>query len=173
MRADASRTLVIESSPKKLLVLVGLGALMTAGAAVAMDNCPHQVVLAVPPAEVEPVLARLREENILWEDLPFERAYHTEAFRSVLGPIVEFFADLTFRAPRLPIYSCASRGRMPEGLDSIRELAVAQWTRPVAFRETIDGLRKQRRRRERGRPEEREQLPLLPGDPEEQGKGKR
>jgi transcriptional repressor NrdR len=42
-----------------------------------------------------------------------------------------------------------------------------------AFRETIDGLRKHRRRRERDRPEEREQLPLLPGDAEEQGKGKR
>jgi transcriptional repressor NrdR len=42
-----------------------------------------------------------------------------------------------------------------------------------AFRETIDGLRKHRRRRERDRPEEREQLPLLPGDPEEKGKGKR
>jgi transcriptional repressor NrdR len=40
-----------------------------------------------------------------------------------------------------------------------------------AFRETIDGLRKHRRRRER--PEEREQLPLLPGDPADQGKGKR
>ena len=42
-----------------------------------------------------------------------------------------------------------------------------------AFRETIDGLRKHRRRRERDQPEEREQLPLLPGDPEDQGKGKR
>jgi transcriptional repressor NrdR len=42
-----------------------------------------------------------------------------------------------------------------------------------AFRETIDGLRKHRRRRERDRTEEREQLPLLPGEPPEQGKGKR
>jgi acyl transferase domain-containing protein/phosphopantetheinyl transferase len=116
------------------------------GAAVAMDNCPHQVVLAVPPQQVEPLLGRLRQENILWEDLPFDRAYHTPAFRSVLGPIIDFFADLTFRAPRLPIYSCASKQQMPQGLDSIRELAVAQWTRTVSFRETIetmhdDGLR--------------------------------
>jgi acyl transferase domain-containing protein len=111
-----------------------------AGAAIAMDNCPHQVVLAVPPPEVELLLDRLREENVLWEDLPFDRAYHTDAFRTVLGPIREFFADLTFRAPRLPIYSCASRGRMPGELDSIRELAVAHWTQPVAFRETIENM---------------------------------
>jgi len=111
-----------------------------AGAAVAMDNCPHQVVLAVPPPEVEPVLHRLREENILWEDLSFARAYHTASFRSVLRPIVDFFAGLTFRPPCLPIYSCASRGRMPESLDAIRELAVAQWTRTVLFRETIEAM---------------------------------
>jgi acyl transferase domain-containing protein len=116
------------------------------GAAVAMDNCPHQVVLAVPPQEVERLVGRLRQDHILWEDLPFDRAYHTDAFGSVLGPIVEFFDDLSFRAPRLRIYSCASGGRMPEALDAIRELAISQWTRTVAFRETIetmyaDGLR--------------------------------
>ena len=45
---------------------------------------------------------------------------------SNLGPIAEFFGKLTFRPPSLPIYSCASRGRMPDSLDGIRELAVAQ-----------------------------------------------
>jgi len=40
-----------------------------------------------------------------------------------------------------------------------------------AFRDTIDGLRKQRRRTPR-RSEEREQLPLLPGEMDETGKGK-
>ena len=40
-----------------------------------------------------------------------------------------------------------------------------------AFRETIDGLRKQRRRAPK-RAEEREQLPLLPGDADEPAKGK-
>ncbi len=41
-----------------------------------------------------------------------------------------------------------------------------------AFRETIDGLRKHRRRRERDRTEEREQLPLLPGEPRRTRQGK-
>jgi transcriptional repressor NrdR len=40
-----------------------------------------------------------------------------------------------------------------------------------AFRDTIDGLRKQRRRAPK-RAEEREQLPLLPGETDETGKGK-
>ena len=75
-----------------------------------------------------------------WEELPFARAYHTPSFRPVLGPIAEFFDQMTFRPPRVPIYSCASRGRMPDDPDAIRELAVAQWTQTVAFRETIEAM---------------------------------
>ena len=47
---------------------------------------------------------------------------------------------MSFRPPRVPIYSCASRGRMPEHPEAIRELAVAQWTQTVAFRETIEAM---------------------------------
>jgi acyl transferase domain-containing protein len=113
---------------------------------VAIDNCPHQVVLAGPPPEVEPVVHRLRQENLLCEDLPFARAYHTPSFAAVLSPVAEFFRQLAFRPARLPIYSCAARGRMPDDPEAIRALAVTQWTRTVAFRETIevmhaDGLR--------------------------------
>src|SRR5205814_10628830 len=57
-----------------------------------------------------------------------------------LGPVAQFFAQLTLRPPRLPIYSCAARGRMPDHPEAIRELAVSQWTRTVAFRETIEAM---------------------------------
>jgi acyl transferase domain-containing protein len=107
---------------------------------IAMDNCPHQVVLAGPPNQVERVVERMRDLNILWEILPFERAYHTPSFGAVLGPVEEFFAQLNLRPPRLPVYSCAARGRMPDDLASIRSLAIAQWTRTVAFRETIEAM---------------------------------
>jgi len=107
---------------------------------VAMDNCPHQVVLAVPPAEFEQVARRLRQDNILWEDLPFARAYHTASFGQVVGPIADFFAGMPLCAPRVPVYSCASRGRMPESPEAIRELAVRQWTQTVAFRETVEAM---------------------------------
>ena len=110
------------------------------GVDVAMDNCPHQVVLAMPLAEHLRVVERLRRENILFEELPFSRAYHTPSFRPVVGPIAEFFDQMSFRPPRVPIYSCASRGRMPSDPDAIRELAVAQWTQTVAFRETIEAM---------------------------------
>ena len=107
---------------------------------VAMDNCPHQVVLAMPLAQHARVVERLRRENILLEELPFSRAYHTPSFRPVVGPIAEFFDQMSFRPPSVSIYSCASRGRMPGNPEAIRELAVAQWTQTVAFRETIEAM---------------------------------
>ncbi len=110
------------------------------GAAVAMDNCPHQVVLAVPSPEFERLVGRLREESILWEDLPFSRAYHTPSFAQVVAPIADFFAGMPFNPPRVPIYSCASCRRMPADLSSVRDLAIQQWTTTVAFRETIEAM---------------------------------
>ena len=41
---------------------------------------------------------------------------------------------------RIPVYSCSTAGRMPESPEEIRRLAVAQWTRPVAFRDTIEAM---------------------------------
>ncbi|MHB1555979.1 MAG: acyltransferase domain-containing protein [Isosphaeraceae bacterium] len=116
------------------------------GVAVAIDNCPHQVVLAGPPDQVGRVAGHLKGQNILVEDLPFHRAYHTTAFAPAVGPVAAFFERLRFHSPRIPVYSCATREPMPSDPDAIRDLAVAQWTRAVAFRETVermhaDGLR--------------------------------
>ena len=110
------------------------------GVEIAMDNCPHQVVVAVPSAVLPRLIERLRLESLLFEELPFSRAYHTPGFGPVVGPIAEFFAQMNFRRPSVPIYSCASGGRMPDSPEAIRELAVAQWTQTVAFRETIEAM---------------------------------
>ncbi len=38
------------------------------------------------------------------------------------------------------MYSCLTKSRMPHDPEAIRELAVAQWTRTVAFRETVEAM---------------------------------
>ena len=107
---------------------------------VAMDNCPHQVVIAGEPREVEAAVARLKADGLLCEDLPFDRAYHTIGFAPALGPIAGFFESLEFRSPRIPVYSCASERVMPAEPASIRELAVGQWTRAVGFRRAVEAM---------------------------------
>jgi acyl transferase domain-containing protein/phosphopantetheinyl transferase (holo-ACP synthase) len=107
---------------------------------IAMDNCPHQVVIAGEPEAVEVVVERLRAAGTLFEELPFARAYHTPGFAPALGPIEDFFRSLSPQFPAMPIYSCASERRMPDEPELIRRLAVAQWTRAVGFRRTIEAM---------------------------------
>jgi malonyl CoA-acyl carrier protein transacylase/phosphopantetheinyl transferase (holo-ACP synthase) len=107
---------------------------------VAIDNCPHQVVLAGPPGAVEAVVGLLRSRGVLCEDLPFDRAYHTPAFAEALGPVRAFFDDLPFFPPAVPLYSCAVAGAVPGEVEAIRRLAVEQWARPVAFRSTVEAM---------------------------------
>ena len=107
---------------------------------VAIDNCPHQVVVAGPPAEVDRVVAELRADGVICEELPFARAYHTPAFSAVLPPLAAFYGSLELHAAQMPIYSCSTAGRMAESPNEIRRLAVAQWTRRVDFRNTIEAM---------------------------------
>jgi len=108
--------------------------------AIAVDNCPHQVVIAGPGDAVEAVVGRLRGAGLMTEDLPFGRAYHTPEFAPMVGPIREFFDGLDVFPPSIPLYSCCSAARVADDPAEVRRLAVAQWTRPVEFRRTVEAM---------------------------------
>ncbi len=109
-------------------------------AVVAIDNCPRQVVLAGPPDEADRIVAMLRAEGVVCEVLPFNRAYHTPAFEAVMAPLRAFYEGLDLHRPNRHVYSCSTAGRMPDDPEAIRRLAAGQWTRRVAFRETIEAM---------------------------------
>ncbi|MDQ5854343.1 MAG: polyketide synthase dehydratase domain-containing protein [Chloroflexota bacterium] len=113
---------------------------------VAMDNCPHQIVLAGPADVIDRARERLLASNIFCERLPFSRPYHTQAFASQLGPVRASLADAPVRPPTVPIYSCTTAEIYPSGVEEIRRLMIEHWCRPVQFQETIrkmyaDGVR--------------------------------
>ncbi|MDQ5853359.1 MAG: type I polyketide synthase, partial [Chloroflexota bacterium] len=113
---------------------------------VAMDNCPHQVVLAGPADVIDQTRERLLASNIFCERLPFCRPYHTEAFASQLGPVQASLAGAPVRPPTVPIYSCTTGDVYPSSVEEIRRLMIEHWCRPVRFQETIrkmyaDGVR--------------------------------
>ncbi len=107
---------------------------------VAMDNCPHQVVIAGDSPDVDKVLSLLKEQGVMCEKLPFARAYHTAAFTQALEPIDKFFQELPLRAPTTHFYSCAVGRRVMGDVEEVRRLAVQQWASPVAFRSTIEAM---------------------------------
>jgi acyl transferase domain-containing protein len=104
-----------------------------AGVCLAMDNCPHQTVVACPPGAAASVEERLSGQGIVCERLPFRRPYHTPLFEPFLGPIAQMYERLTVRPPRLPLYSCTTGQLFPTEPAAIRRLAVTHWASPVEF----------------------------------------
>jgi malonyl CoA-acyl carrier protein transacylase len=106
----------------------------------AMDNCPHQVVVVGPSAPVQSVEAELQARRILCERLPFHRPYHTPMFKPFLGPLEKMFAPVTFRPARTPIYSCTTARPFPDDPEEIRRLTIKHWAEPVEFTQLIRNL---------------------------------
>jgi malonyl CoA-acyl carrier protein transacylase/phosphopantetheinyl transferase (holo-ACP synthase) len=107
---------------------------------VAMDNCPHQTVLAGPPEVMAELEAQLRGRGLVCERLPFRRPYHTPLFEPLLGPIARMFDVLPVRSPRKPVYSCTTARPFPSDPKAIRRLAVAHWASRVEFVRLIEAM---------------------------------
>jgi malonyl CoA-acyl carrier protein transacylase/phosphopantetheinyl transferase len=107
---------------------------------VAMDNCPHQTVLAGPAEVMAAVEAELRGRGVVCDRLPFRRPYHTHLFEPHLSPIARMFDRLTVRAPARPVYSCVTTRPFPADPESIRRLAVTHWAARVEFTRLIESM---------------------------------
>ncbi len=110
---------------------------------VAMDNCPHQAVLVGDQAAVARALELVREEGLIYQHLSLDRAYHTPRFAPYTAHLREIFARMPVRAPRVPVFSSTTAAPYPEDPESIRELLVDHWVRPVEFRRAVEELYEQ------------------------------
>ena len=107
---------------------------------VAMDNCPNQAVLFGAPDVVSAARERLAPEGAICAELPFGRAYHTAQFEPVATAFRRFYDDIDFGAGDVTLISCATGEAFPGDADGIRDLAAAQWAKPVRFREVLESL---------------------------------
>jgi acyl transferase domain-containing protein/phosphopantetheinyl transferase len=107
---------------------------------VAMDNCPHQVILAGDEVATAEALQHLQCKGGLCERLAWGRSYHTSGFYRAREPLAAYFRGLGLAAPRRELWSCATAGRFPDNPADTLELAVCQWHQPVRFRETVEAM---------------------------------
>ncbi len=107
---------------------------------VAMDNCPHQTVLAGPTAAMNVVEAALRNRGVVCQRLPFARPYHTPQFAPHLAPVARLYDALAVRPPVVPVYSCMTGSLFPSAPAEVRRLAVAHWAAPVEFVKMIETM---------------------------------
>ncbi|MEE8162035.1 MAG: beta-ketoacyl synthase N-terminal-like domain-containing protein, partial [Acidobacteriota bacterium] len=107
---------------------------------IAMDNCPHQVILCGTEQSVAEATEKLKASRAICQVLPFERAYHTPWFKVFSEPLRGYFDGLKTQAGQVDVYSCVTAKRYPRDPDQIRSLAAGQWARSVRFRETVEAM---------------------------------
>ena len=107
---------------------------------IAMDNCANQLVLYGAPEAIASLQTVLAGAGAICLPLPFDRGYHTPDFSDVSAAFLAYYASIKLRAPRVPLYSCASARLFPGSAAGVRKLAAAQWSQKVRFRETVEQM---------------------------------
>lgn len=113
---------------------------------IGMDNCLQQIVIIVEKSAIDAVTDLMRSQGLIYELLPFDRAYHTPLFAAYSQSLYRFFERLPLSLPKTRLYSCTTAAPFPDDIDQIRALVMEHWISPVRFRETIqtmyaDGIR--------------------------------
>jgi malonyl CoA-acyl carrier protein transacylase/phosphopantetheinyl transferase len=106
----------------------------------ALDNCPHQVVLCGTEEATNRTSAALRAAGAICDILPFDRAYHTPKFQLFSKTLFDLSQKFEITAPRIPVYSCVTAAPYPDDPAEIRMLMAAQWSQPVRFRESVEAM---------------------------------
>lgn len=107
---------------------------------IAMDNCPHQVILCGSNTAIDRAYERLKKKGAICSFLPYDRPYHTPLYRKVSDQFLQFFKNRSIVSPHTTLYSCATTRPYPTKPSEVRRLAVDQWSRTVHFRETIEAM---------------------------------
>ncbi|MFF3619493.1 beta-ketoacyl synthase N-terminal-like domain-containing protein [Streptomyces sp. NPDC002467] len=102
---------------------------------VSHDNCPHQSVVCGDPEQVATVVARLRGDGVLGQELPFRSGFHTPMWEPYLGQVRAAFGRLPLTSGTLPVWSATTCAPFPSDPREVRELVVRHLLEPVRFRE--------------------------------------
>jgi len=106
------------------------------GVSLANDNAPGQVVLSGAPEALHAAATDAACEGLRTTRLDVAGAFHSPQMQDAVIPFREALAEVEFREPATPVYSCATG--MPF-VDPREELAAAL-VRPVRWRDTMTAL---------------------------------
>jgi malonyl CoA-acyl carrier protein transacylase/phosphopantetheinyl transferase len=107
---------------------------------IALDNCPHQVVICGPDEAIDGLVQALAGQSAICQKLPFARAYHTRWFEVFNQPLRRYFDTVAAGQSSAAVYSCITAGRYPEDPDQVRGIISTGWASTVRFREAIQAM---------------------------------
>ena len=106
----------------------------------ALDNCPHQVVLLGEHQAIAEISTELRAEGAACLDVSLGAPFHTPLFERAIGGMAAFYDRLGVRAPRIPVWSGARNAPFPPDPAEIKALLLRQWTETVRFVASVRAL---------------------------------
>lgn len=108
--------------------------------AVSLDNCPRQVVLCGPDAELRAAVGEIRADGALCQVLDLRSGFHTPFLEPHLGPTNRILEALPFEPARVPYWSATTCAPFPDDPGALKRAFVEHLLRPVRFRETTLAL---------------------------------
>jgi [acyl-carrier-protein] S-malonyltransferase len=105
-----------------------------AGAEIANDNSPDQVVITGTEAGVQSVIDQLQPKRAKY--LPVSGAFHSSLMTSAAAAFATTLADVPFAPPKVPVYSNVT-GKATQDPEVLKENLMKQMTSPVLWRTTV------------------------------------
>lgn len=107
---------------------------------VANDNAPGQVVLAGSTDGVESAAQRCSDAGLDVRRLSVATAFHCPLTSGAAGPLAEYLAELTIRAPRLDVYGNADAAVYPVEPVAVRTVVARHLASPVRFQDMVKAM---------------------------------
>jgi acyl transferase domain-containing protein len=103
----------------------------------ALDNCPSQVVVFTARPVAAAVRRALRGIGALVVRLPYDRPIHTPLFAGAEEIVDDLYGSARPEESPVPVYSSGAAAPIDPRPEAVRARAIALWTQPVRFRETV------------------------------------
>jgi malonyl CoA-acyl carrier protein transacylase len=108
----------------------------SAGATVANDNAPRQVILSGTAEALERAGAALKEQGVRSKRLPVAGAFHSPLMEPAVAPYAKALEQVEVLPPDCTVLSCATA----QPFDDVRAELAAGVAQPVRWRETVMAL---------------------------------
>ena len=115
----------------------GIATALELGLAVANDNAPEQVIVAGKRPDLERFETWAEEAGVTTRRLPVAGAFHSAAMATAVDGFRRAVARVTFRTPRIPVFSCVTA----RPFDDVPGLLVQALLAPVRWQETVLAMR--------------------------------
>lgn len=107
---------------------------------VANLNAPDQTIIAGPIAAVDAAVKALSGEDVRVKRLPVTAAFHCSAMAGAQAALAAELGSVTFRPPKVKVFSNTTGDRYPEEPSEIRALLARHIVEPLRFVDEIERL---------------------------------